>query len=149
MPTAAVHSLLSLLSEVDFGAPAACGEAVGPSPGVQTDQDELAAFSMGPALKRQLVAARAERLARFLRLQLAAGGSLASTPRSSRSSDDGGATPRPSGSATPNSVLGGAAKLPRRTARQRLSEGDSAEELDGPARCKAHWSPGETQHLTV
>ena len=75
MPTAAVHSLLSLLSEVDFGAPAACGEAVGPSPGVQTDQDELAAFSMGPALKRQLVAARAERLARFLRRQSARSGS--------------------------------------------------------------------------
>ena len=65
---AAVHSLLTLLSEVDLAGDAASCAAAAPRPSA----DELAEYSIGLRLKQQLLARRADRLARFLRLQLPA-----------------------------------------------------------------------------
>ena len=92
--TSAVESLLALLREVDCGggAAAAARPSAAPTSQIATD-DELDAFSVGHRLKQQLLARRAERLARFLRLSAGGGGfgSPTATPPRRASSDAGSA----------------------------------------------------------
>lgn len=113
-PMGAVHSLLSLLSEVDFS---------GDAPAALPDPHELGQFSVGLRYKQQLLAARAERLARFLRLQLPQG--FGNSPT---------ASPLPRGS--PSTAAG---------SRRRTRHEDSADGHDGHSPCGngvAQWSPG-------
>ncbi len=124
---AAVHSLLTLLSEVDFG-----GDAAACSAAARPPADELAEFSVGLRLKQQLLARRAERLARFLRLQLPVGGSPGGTPRGSsggRSPARGSAACSPGGLAVQQNV------------RERESSADRLGSRSG-GHAKTHWSPG-------
>lgn len=120
---AAVHSLLSLLSEVDFGADAAASRPA---------SDELAEYSVGLRLKQQLLARRAERLARFLRLQLPAG-SPAGTPRGS----SGGRSPA---RATP--ACGPGSRAASRGPPERCSSSEPRDPSPS-SRGEAQWSPGE------
>lgn len=105
MPPAstAVQSLLSLLQEVrnDFLCEEAafmrCGQAAPLSAvphAAQTEGEELAEFTLAHQLKQRLLARRAERLARFLRLSAAAGSGNGFAGASLSPATSHGSTPR-------------------------------------------------------
>lgn len=166
MPPAstAVQSLLNLLQEVrnDYLSEEAaflrCGQAgpslAAPPRGAPTEDEELAEFTLAHQIKQRLLARRAERLARFLRLSAAAGsgGGFAGASLSPATSQ--GSTPRDD---VPLSAgRAASSKLPAAAAAEgmRLSH-DSAEEAEGSSRAArklgfgAQQSPGVPGSLTA
>lgn len=133
--TAGVHSLLTLLREFDFSGAAAAAAVAAPA---KTVDEEIAEFSIAYKLKQQLLARRAERLARFLRLSAGGAGFASFSPATSQRS-----TPREYELPPPKSQP--AAATPATA--HRLSHDDSAEEAEGSMRSTRklgpHQSPSE------
>ncbi|KAL4422750.1 hypothetical protein ABPG75_008947 [Micractinium tetrahymenae] len=161
MPPAstAVQSLLSLLQEVrnDFLSEEAaflrCGQAAAPPALLQsaapTEDEELAEFSVGHRLKQRLLARRAERLARFLRLSAAAGSGGGFTGAGLSPATSHGSTPRDVGALDGGLAAGGKPAAAAAAAESHPAHDDSAEEAEGGSRAARKLGFGVPQQSPV